>query len=146
MNASARKRASLTKADEAFLVFVIEYVPGAAERAGSKEYASTQPRKDWQAELSDDEFRVFNLLRDERSKMAEAEGVKVFNIFTNAQLAAMVKCKVGDAMGLAKIPQVGEGRLKKYGERILTVLASEYGSVFAANGLSEQGKEGVATP
>lgn len=118
------QRRFIEKADEVFLVFLIEFDPGLGMR--KEVSAPTTPRKDWQAELSDDDYRVFNLLRDERAKMADAEGVKVFNIFTNAQLVEMVKRKVCDRAGLGQVPQVGEGRLQKYGERMLAILSQEY--------------------
>ncbi|NCD33987.1 MAG: hypothetical protein EOL87_11315 [Spartobacteria bacterium] len=120
------QRRFIEKADEAFLVFLIEYVPGGAEKIAQSTFTPSQPRKDWKAELEDDEFRVFNLLREERAKMADEEGIKVFNIFTNAQLVEMVKRNVTDKKSLSEIPQVGEGRIKKYGDRMLALLQSEF--------------------
>ena len=41
--------------------------------------------------LSAEEFAVFSRLREERRKWAESEGAPVYTIFTNAQLADLVK-------------------------------------------------------
>jgi superfamily II DNA helicase RecQ len=133
------QRRFIEKSDEAYVVFLIEYAPGTAAKYGKMESEPTMPRKDWKAELGDDEFRVFNLLRDERAKMGEEEGIKVFNIFTNAQLVEMVKRKVTDPAALAEVPQVGEGRIKKYAGRMLAILQAEYGTA-----MSQETTEGAA--
>ena len=144
------QRRFIERGDEAYLVFLIEYAQGggAAGGGGGGAYAAGQSanasrRRDWRAELDDDQYRVFNLLRQEREAMAQEEGTKVFNIFTNAQLAEMVRRKVHDKAGLAQVPQVGEGRLQKYGQRILGVLAREYA---AGNRPEAGGAGGAAAP
>lgn len=124
------QRRFIEKADEAFLVFLIEFDAGSSSRREVS--APPASRIDWQAELSDDDYRVFNLLRDERSKMADEDGVKLFNIFTNAQLVEMVKRRVCSKAALEKIPKVGEGRVNKYGERLLSILAQEYAAALPA--------------
>ena len=57
------------------------------------------------------------------AKIAEAEGVPVYAIFTNEQLAAMVQRKATTAAGLAAIEGVGQARLEKHGPRLLAILA-----------------------
>jgi len=119
------QRRVVTTSEEAYVVFMIEYVPSPQENARTYASAEKTERKDWRAALSDDDFRVFNLLREERAKIADEEGVKVFNIFTNAQLVDIVRGKVLTKAQLGSVPQVGESRVRKYADRILAVMNRE---------------------
>lgn len=55
--------------------------------------------------------------------MAEAEGVAVFAVATNEQLAQFVRERVRDAAGLKAVAGFGAARAEKYGEEFLKVLA-----------------------
>jgi superfamily II DNA helicase RecQ len=101
------------------LVFVVETVG----TASASPAAGLQPRTDYREQLSTAEFSIFSRLRDERKKWAEAEGVPVYTVFTNAQLAEMVKRRIRSAAELGKIDGVGPARLEKYGARLLAVLS-----------------------
>ncbi len=119
------QRRFVERGEDTFLVFVIEYAAGTTP-AHAQDGPPT-PQVDWRAELDDDQFRVFNLLRDARRKLAEEEGVKVFNVFTNAQLVEIVRRRVATLAALKEIPKVGDGRVEKYGPHVMAVLAAEYG-------------------
>jgi superfamily II DNA helicase RecQ len=54
--------------------------------------------------------------------VAEKEGVPVYTVLTNEQLAQMVQKKVSSKAGLKEIEGVGEARVEKYGEAVLRVL------------------------
>jgi superfamily II DNA helicase RecQ len=51
--------------------------------------------------------------------VAEKEGVPVYVVFTNEQLAEMVKKKVSSKAALKEIEGVGEARVEKYGDAVL---------------------------
>lgn len=93
-------------------------------------------RIDYREVLSSAEFAVFAQLRALRKTLAEGEGVPVYAVFTNEQLAAMVTRRAATAADIAAIPGVGEARLKKYGEALLSVLQQ------AAAGLGPAASEG----
>jgi len=57
-----------------------------------------------------------------RKKIAEEEGVPVYAIFTNAQLAEIVKREMKDLSELATIEGIGKTRIEKYGERLFRAL------------------------
>jgi superfamily II DNA helicase RecQ len=78
---------------------------------------------DYREELDAARFAVFSRLRAERKKWADAEGVPVYTIFSNAQLAEMVKRGVRTTAELEAIEGVGPARVGKSGERLLLVLA-----------------------
>ena len=101
------------------LVFVVETAGATAAGAG----AGAQGKIDYREQLSAAEFAVFSRLRDERKKWAEVEGVPVYAVFTNAQLAEMVKRRVRSAGELGKIEGLGPARMEKYGARLVALLA-----------------------
>ena len=54
---------------------------------------------------------------------AETEAVPIYTIFSNAQLAEMVKRRVQTAADLGRIEGIGKARLEKYGARLLAILS-----------------------
>ena len=60
--------------DGRYQVFTVEYLEG-AEPAGQRR----EPRIDYREKLSEPEFAVFSQLRDLRRRLAEEEGVAVYN-------------------------------------------------------------------
>ena len=66
---------------KSLLVFTVETISGE-----SQEKAKSKPRVDYREHLADTEYALFNLLRDERKKFADGDGVPVFGVFNNAQL------------------------------------------------------------
>ena len=57
--------------------------------------------------------------------LPEREGVPAYALFTNEQLAAMVRSRVGTATGLGAIEGVGKSRIEKYGAAFLELLSAE---------------------
>ncbi len=75
--------------------------------------------------MSAAEFALFAKLRNLRKTLAEGEGVPVYAVFTNEQLAAMVTRRASTTAAIAAVPGVGEARLKKYGDALLSVLQQD---------------------
>jgi superfamily II DNA helicase RecQ len=108
----------------ALLVFVVETVGG--NHAYSKgRSSSTETKIDYREQFNDNEFLLFSKLRDLRKKIADAEGVPVYNIFTNAQLAAMVSNQVRNLDAIARIDGIGQARLEKYANYFVVALCAE---------------------
>lgn len=116
-----------TRGDVPYLVFTVEYVPGKAEQAGLASPPSrfATAAVDYRELLPPEAFARFSKLRDWRRKTAEAEGVKAFVIFTNAQLAAIAQMENPDLAALRKVDGLGEARAAKYGEGLLATLSEE---------------------
>jgi superfamily II DNA helicase RecQ len=91
---------------------------GAADGAGPK-----RGKVDYKELLSEVDFAVYAELRSLRKTLAERDGVPVYNLFTNEQLAAMVTRPVQSLAGLQAIPGVGAARIEKYGQLFLDELA-----------------------
>lgn len=83
------------------------------------------PKVDYREVLSEDDFAVFSKLRDVRKQLADDEGVAVFAVATNEQLAQFVREHVRDMSGLKAISGFGAARAEKYGAAFLKVLAVE---------------------
>ena len=99
----------------ALLVFVVETVGQPEPRAG-------RGRVDYRDELDADDFELFRKLRDVRKTLSEAEGVPLFAVFSNAQLADMARRRCTSRAELAAIEGVGDARIDRYGEALLKVL------------------------
>lgn len=94
------------------------------EAAGDRPAAVKQRGKvDYKELLNDYEFTLYSRLRDLRKRLAEQQGVPLYALFTNEQMAAMVQQRVSTPAQLQEIDGVGEGRVEKYGRAFLDALA-----------------------
>lgn len=82
---------------------------GEARRGGGGRAAK---KIDYREVLSEADFAVFSKLRELRKSLAESEGVPVYAIFTNEQLAGVAKARPPSKAALGKIDGIGEGRLE----------------------------------
>jgi superfamily II DNA helicase RecQ len=92
---------------------------------GGKPELSGKPRVDYKEVLSREEFALFSRLRDKRKELARRDGVQVYTIMTNEQLAGMVRLNVRDVNGLSRIEGIGESRIKKYGQDLVSVFNNQ---------------------
>lgn len=109
----------------AVCVDYLDHTPGtpAGPRPGTG-----KNKVDYKELLKPEEFVVFAKLRDVRAEVAKAEAVPVYAVFTNEQLADMVRSRAATKAALGKIDGVGEARVAKYGDRVLGVLAAAWGA------------------
>lgn len=129
---AVEKRFYQNGAGDGYWTFCIEYL----ERAEGGEPAFTGSKVDYKEVLPPEEFAVFSKLRAVRKERADAERLPPFALFSNEQLAEMVRKRVANREQLGQVKGVGEARLEKYGDVVLTVLAEAFGP----------GKAGVAVP
>jgi superfamily II DNA helicase RecQ len=99
-----------------FWTFCVDYLDG--EAIGSAGDRGVRGKVDYKEVLSPDEFTVFAKLRGARKEIAQAEAVPVYTIFTNEQLAQMVKARAATKGDLEKIAGLEDGRIEKYGARM----------------------------
>ena len=106
----------------ALLVFVVQSVEAGPARAGAP---SGPARKiDYKEELSAEDFALFSRLREARKMIAEAEGVPVYAVLTNEQLAEIAKRRPTSLSALSLIEGLGKARLEKHGSRLLALLTA----------------------
>jgi superfamily II DNA helicase RecQ len=86
----------------------------------------TRGKIDYREVLDEADFAVYARLRSLRKEMSDAEGVPVYSLFTNEQMAEMVTRRVTSANALHEIAGVGSSRMKKYSAPFLKVLAEAF--------------------
>ena len=84
-----------------------------AERAAADKRGGGGGRVDYRELLSDSDFAVFAKLRSLRKTLAEQDGVPAYALFTNEQLADMVRKKVTSLNALEQISGVGPARYEE---------------------------------
>lgn len=99
----------------------VEYLP-AAVGGGSGANSGGKAKIDYREKLSPEDFGVFSRLREVRKELAERDGVPVYAVFTNEQIAAMVTGRVDSLATLRKVNGVGESRVEKFGEPFVAAL------------------------
>ncbi len=68
--------------------------------------------------------RLFEALREWRSRIAAEAKVPAYVVFTDATLVAVAESRPTDRAGLARIPGIGKTKLERYAEEVLQVLHS----------------------
>jgi len=106
--------------ENSFWTFCVEYLDGSV---GVGVLAGRGPKVDYREVLKPEEFEVFSRLRQWRKGVAEKEGVPVYAVLTNEQLAQIVQKKITSKAGLKEIEGVGDARVDKYGDAVLGVVA-----------------------
>ncbi len=89
---------------------------------GKAKAGSGKRKIDYKDELSDDDFMMYSRLRELRKTVAEREGVAVYNVFNNEQLAAIVQQRISSKNALTGIAGIGQKRIDKYGDEFLDCL------------------------
>jgi len=119
-----------------FWSFCIDYLDPAV--TGGKGFRRTDRRSkvDYREVLNTEDFAVFVKLRDLRKEIAQAEGVPVYAVFNNEQLAKMVQKKARIKADLEAIAGVGDARIEKYGPRVLDFLSQQWTATNEADGES----------
>ncbi len=84
---------------------------------------------DYREVLDEKDFALFAKLRDLRKKLAESEGVPAYALFTNEQLATIVREQVTSMEDLGNISGVGQTRVDKYGQKFVDVVKGETGKL-----------------
>ena len=75
------------------------------------------------ATVPDHALPLFEALREERTRIAKAQGVPPYVIFHDATLRAMALAKPTHPHDMLNLPGVGQAKLDRYGEDFLAVLA-----------------------
>jgi superfamily II DNA helicase RecQ len=124
----AVKKEFVPDGENSFWSFCVEYLDGATSSSTGGTASGTRPPKvDYREVLTPEEFERFSRLRDWRKAAAEKEGVPVYAVLTNGQLAQVVQKKITTKAGLKGIEGVGEARMEKYGEALLRLLGNSEG-------------------
>jgi superfamily II DNA helicase RecQ len=103
----------------AMLMFVVEVVRADT----SHEKRPSGQRIDYKEILSPSDFAIYSQLRSLRKELAEAGGLPLFAVLSNAQLAAMAQQRPASETELQAIEGLGKRRTQKYSEAFLKKIA-----------------------
>ena len=109
--------------------------PESAQPAGK---ASRKGKEDWRKELSDEDWPLFNALREWRSERAKADGVPPYVIATNRQFVAIVKKRPDSLSHLSSVDGFGQAKLKRYGADIIRIAGTAPASAQSPDDPAEQ--------
>jgi superfamily II DNA helicase RecQ len=118
------ERHFVDRGGESFWSLCADYVESGGR--GSQQ-GRQRSRVDYRERLSEEDFVLYAKLRDLRKEIAQAEGVPLYNVFNNNQLATMVEKKARTKADLESIAGVGDARVDKYGKQFLDFLAKQRG-------------------
>lgn len=105
------------------LIFVVEYVGGtAAKPSEGARPGDTRASEEELKKRLGEMYPFFNELRDLRQKLAAERGIKIYNIFSNEQMAQLIEKRVTTREAMGAIPGVGEKKLEEFGEVFLAGL------------------------
>ena len=104
-----------------FWALAVEYLEDAAASTSAAS-GSRKPRVDYKEVLSPADFAVFAKLRDWRKTAAEQEGIPVYAVLTNEQLAAIATTRPASLAQIREVEGIGEAKTGKYGKGMLAVL------------------------
>jgi ATP-dependent DNA helicase RecQ len=130
-----------------YLAMTVNYTlkPAVTEAAVSRPGKESKPRDEsWKELLTEADMPLFNTLRDWRTARARRDGVPVYVICDNQELAAIVAARPATLAALGEIKGIGKAKLERYGADLLALLArgpAEAPSpVEAANPAAETGQ------
>lgn len=108
----------VTQVEKAFTgtgwAFCVEWVEGKVENDWKN-----RPRLDYKQLLPPDVFARFAKLREVRKNISEEDGVPPYVVMTDSQLAEAAKVEMITMTHLETIPGFGQGKLAKFGARLI---------------------------
>jgi superfamily II DNA helicase RecQ len=121
----AVQREFVAQGSGSYWSLVVEFLEGSPASGAGR---SSGARPDYKQLLAPQDFAVFLRLRQWRKLAAEEEGVPVYTIFTNEQLAEMARLRPTTKDALGSIAGVGTARLERYGETVLGMVRGDQAS------------------
>lgn len=105
--------------NSAFWTFCIGYIDEISNN-------NTQPKKekiDYKDVLDEKSFEKFVVLREMRKEVAQKEGIPVYAVFTNEEMANIAKLDKLSLNALQSVNGIGEKRVEKYGKAVIETLS-----------------------
>jgi len=107
--------------EQSYWAICITYIEG-----NQHTFKAGKNKIDYREVFAELEFAVFVKLRELRKVIADREGIPVYALFTNDQLAEMVSSRVTTLSGLSSVEGIGKGRIEKYGKEFLELLQKQF--------------------
>jgi len=100
---------------------LVEFLYSSEKNAGE----SVKSKVDYKDILTPEEFTLFSKLREVRKKLAEENGLPVYAVCTNEQLAEIAKRKPKSLSECMQIEGIGQGKAEKYVPALLECVNSQ---------------------
>lgn len=120
--------------ENAFWALAVEYLDGPVALPSDAGRGGKATKVDYKEVLSPEDFALFARLRDWRKAVAEKEGVPIYAVLTNEQLAAVAAKRPVSAAALREVEGFGGARAAKYGAAVLELVAASAQSVNGTEG------------
>jgi len=95
--------------------FCVKYLANAQPDNKSNRVAS---KIDYREILDEKTFSVFSFLREIRKKIAEEEGMPIYAIFTNEELASIAALEEVSLETIKTVKGIGEKKMERFGKRL----------------------------
>lgn len=114
----------LERKNEYFWTVLVEYRQSAISQA--EPVRKTEKSRDdrYKELLTENDWPLFNVLREWRSERCKEEGIPPYIICTNIQLAKVVAARPSSLNALQGVEGIGKAKIEKYGKDILQIIAS----------------------
>lgn len=139
---SSIDRELVTTSQGVFWMLAVTYVDSASRVQSASRAA--RDKTDYKEVLTPEDFQVYAELRRLRKELAEREGVPLYALFSNKQLAAMAQQRTASLEELRRIEGVGEARTQKYGKAFLAAIGKLGPPEAPAKDSKQDSKEGDA--
>jgi len=110
----------LNNSENACWCLLVEYVLD--EKENSKQSKGFKNIIDYKEVLSPDDFSVYAKIREWRKETADKNGVQLYTILNNEQMARIAQEKITKLDKLKEMSGIGEQRIKKYGKDIIDLM------------------------
>ena len=109
-----------------YWAFCVDHLETGSDAGENTRKPSTRkPAVDYREVLSDADFRVFSRLRELRKRIANENGVPVYVVFSNEQLAQIVQQRVTSKAALEAVVGAGDAKIEKYGEAFIEAVIQQ---------------------
>lgn len=118
--------------DNSYWCFCVDYLDSSSN--GKSKRGGRRGKVDYKELLDPIEFALFAKLRELRKELAQSEAVPVYAIFTNEQLAQIVRTRATSKDSLRAIEGLGDTRVEKYGARVAETATDHWGKAGEEDG------------
>ena len=97
--------------------FCVRHISGAF--SGDGKQSGGKEKVDYKQVLSEPEFVMFSRLREIREALATEDGVPAYAVFTDEELAGIVRLKELTEKDMQSVPGIGEKKIARYGRQMI---------------------------
>lgn len=123
-----------------FWGITVEYFSEKSDPTAVSKNEDSKSRPDYKKILTPDAFTLYLKLREWRKAVSEKEGIALYAVFTNDQLAKIAEKRISSAQGLQNLHGVGDSKVSKYSKAVIEIVNS-YQKSLKTTDISEKKNE-----